>query len=87
MDQSEVLELRRRFVRRGWFWWGGLMAIASPLIVFGASSGPVLVQLIISAITALAAFYMGRMWAEVMWLIFKDQIVRTAEFRAKRAKA
>jgi hypothetical protein len=30
-----------------------------------------LVLPVISAITALAAFYMGRVWAEVMWLIFK----------------
>ena len=63
------------------------MAVASPLIIFGVSSGSVLVQLVISTITAPAAFYIGRIWAEVMWLIFKDQIVRTAEFRAKRAKA
>jgi hypothetical protein len=92
MEQSDVLELKRGFVRKGQLWWGVPMAVASPLIIFGCMSGPIeaatiLAWLFISAMTSLTAFYLGALWAEVMWLIFKDNVLRAAEMRAEREKA
>jgi hypothetical protein len=37
--------------------------------------------------TSLTAFYLGALWAEVMWLIFKDNVLRAAEMRTEREKA
>jgi hypothetical protein len=68
------------------------MAAASPVIVFACMSGPmgstlVLVWLFISAVTSLTAFYLGAVWAELMWLFLKDDILRAAEIRAKRERS
>ncbi len=92
MEQSDVLELKRRFVRKGQLWWGVPMAVASPLIIFVCMSGPiepatVLAWLFISALTSLTCFYLGAVWGEVMWLIFKDNVLRAAEMRTEREKA
>ena len=89
MEQSEVLEFKRRYVRKGQLWWGAPMAAASPLILFVCWSRPmdsaqILGWLAISALTSLTAFYMGAVWAEGMWLIFKDKLLRAAETRPER---
>lgn len=89
MEQSDVLDLKRRYVRKGQLWWGVPMAAASPVILFVCWSGPLdstqmLGWLFISALTSLAAFYMGAVWAEGMWLIFKDRVLRAAETRPER---
>ncbi len=68
------------------------MAAASPLIIVLSWSGPmdstqVLGWLFMSALTSLAAFYMGAVWAEGMWCIFKDSILKAAKMRTEREKA
>ena len=92
MEPSEFLELKRRFVRKGQLRWGVPMAVASPLFLFVCWPGPmdsaqILAWLFISALTSLTAFYLGAVWAEVIWLIFKDNILGAAEKRTERKKA
>ena len=92
MEQSDVSELKRRFVRKGQLWWGVPMAVASPLVIFFCLSGPmepatILAWLFISALTSLTFFYAGAVWGEVMWLIFRNNVVRAAERRTEREKA
>ena len=89
MEQSDVLDVKRRYVRKAQLWWGVPMAAASPLILFVCWSGPmdsaqILGWLFISALTSLTAFYLGAVWAQGMWLIFKDRILKTAETRSDR---
>ena len=89
MEQADVLDLKRRYVRRGHLWWGVPMAAASPLILLVCWSWPmdstqIMGWLFISALTSLIAFYLGAVWAEGMWLIFKDKILRAAETRPGR---
>lgn len=51
MESSDVLELRRRFVRRGRLAWGVPMAVVSPLLLWHASTAPPLDQVVVAIVT------------------------------------
>ena len=86
MDQLEIAEVRHKYVRRAWLYFGVLAVPGSAFIFWTSSSGDPTTRLFFCAFAAALTVYASYLWACAMWWYSKDFILESKRRAAKRAR-
>jgi hypothetical protein len=84
MNQSAVAEVRRKYFRRAWMWFGIPAVPGSAFIFWTSSSGDPTARLCFCVFAAALTVYASYLWACAIWWYSKDFILESMRRAAKR---